>query len=98
MLDSTQLREQGNEEFKKQNFQAAIERYTEAITALTENPSTDTIKTELTKCFSNRCQCHLHLEQYEEAIADATRGTYLMMIDVQHFGTHRSSTRKFSDR
>ena len=64
-----ELREQGNQAFKKGNFQEAIDRYTEAINLLIDGPASD-----LTKCYSNRSQCYINLNQYEEAIEDATRG------------------------
>ena len=63
-------REQGNQAFKQGRYQDAIDRYSEA---LEEIQSTNFDKNELTKCFSNRAQCHLNLQQYEEAIDDATR-------------------------
>jgi len=66
---SDNLREKGNQAFKQGKFQEAIDRYTEAINLLT-----DLQITELTKCYSNRSQCYINLNQYEEAIEDATRG------------------------
>jgi len=66
---SDNLREKGNQAFKQGKFQEAIDRYTEAINLLT-----DLQVTELTKCYSNRSQCYINLNQYEEAIEDATRG------------------------
>ncbi len=66
---SDNLREKGNQAFKQGKFQEAIDRYTEAINLLT-----DIQITELTKCYSNRSQCYINLNQYEEAIEDATRG------------------------
>jgi tetratricopeptide (TPR) repeat protein len=66
---SDNLREKGNQAFKQGKFQEAIDRYTEAINLLT-----DIQVTELTKCYSNRSQCYINLNQYEEAIEDATRG------------------------
>ena len=71
---SEQLREQGNQAFKQGKFQEAIDRYTDALDLLTDQQLSDGIKNELTKCYSNRSQCYLNLNQYEEAIEDATRG------------------------
>ncbi|CAF4808397.1 unnamed protein product, partial [Rotaria socialis] len=33
----------------------------------------DSIKNDLTKCYSNRAQCNINLEQYDDAIEDATK-------------------------
>jgi tetratricopeptide (TPR) repeat protein len=73
---SDNLREKGNQAFKQGKFQEAIDRYTEAINLLT-----DLQVTELTKCYSNRSQCYINLNQYEEAIEDATRGKENKSID-----------------
>ncbi|CAF4391681.1 unnamed protein product, partial [Adineta steineri] len=67
------LREQGNQAFKQGKFQEAIDRYTEALNALVDLQLSETIKNDLTKCYSNRSQCYINLNQYEEAIEDATR-------------------------
>ncbi len=66
----SELREQGNQAFKQGKFQEAIDRYTDALNILIDTQLTD----ELTKCYSNRSQCYINLNQYEEAIEDATRG------------------------
>jgi DnaJ family protein C protein 7 len=71
-----ELREQGNQAFKQGKFQEAIDRYTEAINLLID----DQIN-ELTKCYSNRSQCYINLNQYEEAIEDATRGKEKKIFD-----------------
>lgn len=73
-MNPTELREQGNQAFKQGRFQEAIDRYTDALAALNDAPSSENTKTELTKCYSNRSQCHISLGQYPEAIDDATRG------------------------
>jgi DnaJ family protein C protein 7 len=72
--NSGELREQGNQAFKKGNFQEAIDRYTDALNILTNLQLSDTIKHDLTKCYSNRSQCYINLGQYDDAIEDATRG------------------------
>ena len=69
-----ELREQGNQAFKQGKYQEAIDRYTEALTILLELPLSETAKNDLTKCYSNRSQCYINLNQYEDAIEDATRG------------------------
>ena len=71
---SSESREQGNQAFKQGHFQEAIDRYTDAIDSLKHLQISDTIKNDLTKCFSNRSQCYINLEQYDDAIEDATRG------------------------
>lgn len=71
---STELREQGNQAFKQGKFQDAIDRYTEALNLLSESSIIEGTKNEFTKCYSNRSQCYMNLNQYEEAIEDATRG------------------------
>ena len=73
MLDSIVLREQGNQAFKQGQYQDAIDRYSEALITLQDLSLSESIKNELTKCYSNRSQCYLNLNQYEEAIDDATR-------------------------
>jgi DnaJ family protein C protein 7 len=70
----SELREQGNQAFKQGKFLEAIDRYTEALSLLTDLELTEIIKNELTKCYSNRSQCYINLNQYEDAIEDATRG------------------------
>lgn len=69
-----ELREQGNQAFKQGQFQKAIDHYTEALKLLADLSLSETTKTDLTKCYSNRAQCYINLEQYEDAIEDATRG------------------------
>ena len=78
------LREQGNQAFKQGQYQQAIDRYSEALNALTDLSFSDSIKGDLTKCYSNRSQCYMNLNQYDEAIEDATRGKE--MEKEQHGG------------
>ena len=79
------LREQGNEAFKQSKFQEAIDRYTDALNALNDLQLTEITKNELTKCYSNRSQCYINLNQYEEAIEDATRGEISTEIIILFF-------------
>jgi tetratricopeptide (TPR) repeat protein len=72
--DFSALRERGNQAFKQGHFQEAIDRYTDALNILTTLQLSDTIKNDLTKCYSNRSQCYINLNQYDDAIEDATRG------------------------
>ncbi|CAF1354600.1 unnamed protein product [Rotaria sordida] len=68
-----ELREQGNQAFKQEHFQEAIDRYTDAINILNDQQLNETIKNDFTKCYSNRAQCYINLGQYEDAIEDATK-------------------------
>lgn len=77
MTDANELRDQGNQAFKEGQFQQAIDRYTDALNALQDLQVSDTTKTSLTKCHSNRAQCYINLNQYDDAIEDATRGKFL---------------------
>ncbi|CAF2646097.1 unnamed protein product [Rotaria sp. Silwood2] len=70
---SEEFREQGNQAFKQGHFQEAIDRYTDAINILHDQQLNETIKNDLTKCYSNRSQCYINLGQYDDAIEDATR-------------------------
>lgn len=95
-VTSNELREQGNQAFKQGKYQEAIDRYTEAIQLLANN-QTD----ELTKCLSNRSQCYLNLNQYEEAIDDATRGSiYLFVCSFENsvFSKHWNSHQLIRNR
>jgi DnaJ family protein C protein 7 len=72
--NSNEFREQGNQAFKKGQFQEAIDRYTDALNGLNDLQLSDAVKNDLTKCYSNRSQCYINLNQYDDAIEDATRG------------------------
>ena len=72
--NSNELREQGNQAFKQGQFQQAIDRYTDALDTLNKLQINEEIKSDITKCYSNRSQCYINLEQYDDAIEDATRG------------------------
>ena len=72
--ESNELREKGNQAFKQGQFQEAIDRYTDALNILSNLQLSETIKQDLTKCFSNRSQCYINLDQYDDAVEDATRG------------------------
>lgn len=87
----TTTREQGNQAFKQGNYSEAIDRYTEAINSLLELQLNESNKNDLTKCFSNRSQCYINLNQYEDAIEDATRGREIdknmlsLLLQQRHF-------------
>ncbi|GAA5883651.1 hypothetical protein JCM16303_004746 [Sporobolomyces ruberrimus] len=60
------LKAQGNAYFAKQDWEGAVECYSRSL-ELEEDPiATSTL-------LSNRCACYIHLEQFPEAQADASR-------------------------
>lgn len=83
---STELREQGNQAFKQGKFQDAVDRYTDALNLLLEHSITEGTKIDLTKCYSNRAQCYINLNQYDDAIEDATRGEKVFSVDELKVG------------
>ncbi len=58
--EATDLKLKGNEQFKIKAYEKAVEFYSEAIRVLKDN----------TVIYTNRAQCYIHLNQYEEAIKD----------------------------
>ena len=65
------LKQEGNAEFKSGRYQAAIQKYDEALQV---DPSNKSINSKL---LQNRAQCKLKLKQYDEAIADSERAVSL---------------------
>ncbi|KAF5129679.1 DnaJ subfamily C member 7 [Metarhizium anisopliae] len=65
------MKEEGNVEFKAGRFQAAIEKYSEALQV---DPNNHSINAKL---LQNRAQCKIKLKQYNEAIADAEKAVSL---------------------
>ena len=65
------MKEEGNTAFKASRFQAAIEKYTEALGIDPTNKSMNA------KLLQNRAQCRLKLRQYDEAIADSEKAVSL---------------------
>ncbi|XP_053406876.1 uncharacterized protein LOC128559415 [Mercenaria mercenaria] len=63
LLDPEQLRRIGNDAFKSQKYQDAIQCYTEAITASQSNVDP--------KLFSNRSLAYYRISDYENALRDA---------------------------
>ena len=59
-------KERGNAAFRQGNFEEALESYTAAI-KLSEEPT----------LFSNRSQCLIKLERFEQAAADAKKSISL---------------------
>ncbi len=55
-----ELKLKGNEEFKLENFEKALEFYTQAIQIVRDNPI----------LYTNRAQCYLKLKKYDEVLKD----------------------------
>ncbi|BCS20131.1 protein serine/threonine phosphatase PPT1 [Aspergillus puulaauensis] len=64
---ATALKVQGNKAFVQHEWPAAVDFYTQAIGKYDKEPS----------FFSNRAQCHIKLEAYGFAVADATKALEL---------------------
>ena len=82
------LKEKGNEAFKQMQFKIASNYYTQAIDTVldADKPYEQHTEEELSnlqkilktndclqKCYNNRSQCNLKLENYKEAADDATK-------------------------
>ncbi|PTB66314.1 TPR-like protein [Trichoderma citrinoviride] len=65
------MKEEGNAEFKAGRWQAAIQKYSDALDIDPSNKSMNA------KLLQNRAQCKIKLHQYEEAIADSDRAVSL---------------------
>lgn len=61
--EAEELKRKGNEEFKKQNLEKAIEHYSRAIEL---DPASHVL-------YSNRCACHIIQKNWTTAEADALR-------------------------
>ena len=65
------MKEEGNSAFKSGRYQAAIEKYTEALGIDPTNKGMNA------KLLQNRAQCKLKLKQYDEAISDSEKAVNL---------------------
>ncbi|KAL3437612.1 hypothetical protein BDV09DRAFT_183456 [Aspergillus tetrazonus] len=65
--EATALKVQGNKAFAQHEWPTAVDFYTQAIEKYDKEPS----------FFSNRAQCHIKLEAYGFAVADATKALEL---------------------
>ncbi|KAL7936326.1 hypothetical protein V8C35DRAFT_254669 [Trichoderma chlorosporum] len=65
------MKEEGNTEFKAGRWQAAIQKYSDALDIDPSNKSMNA------KLLQNRAQCKIKLQLYEEAIADSDRAVSL---------------------
>lgn len=63
LAEATELKNKGNDAFKKQDWPAAVEWYTKAIETYDKEPS----------FYTNRAQANIKLESYGFAIADADK-------------------------
>ncbi|TFK52145.1 hypothetical protein OE88DRAFT_1657225 [Heliocybe sulcata] len=67
------LKDEGNSLFARGNYQAALEKYTEAINATTGNDEEDKVAV----LYANRAACRLNLKRYHDAATDAKKATQL---------------------
>jgi len=72
---AAELKQEGNEAMKKQRYDQAEEKYTQALQL---DPLSDEMRVVL---YSNRSQLYLKQRQWEEALSDASRA---LDIDPQH--------------
>ncbi|KAH7117942.1 Metallo-dependent phosphatase-like protein [Dendryphion nanum] len=73
--EATQLKNKGNEAFKKQDWPAAVDFYTKAIELYDKEPS----------FYTNRAQANIKLEAYGFAIADADKAIELDPNNVKAY-------------
>ncbi|KAI1854666.1 hypothetical protein JX266_000784 [Neoarthrinium moseri] len=65
------MKEEGNTDYKAGRWQAAFDKYTQALEVDPTNRGTNS------KLFQNRALCRLRLKQYDEAIADCDKAISL---------------------
>ncbi len=96
-LTEDQLRESGNEAFKRGEFKKASNFYSEVIEKICEanlhtiNPSSESqefirlMKANecLLKAYNNRTQCYLNLEKWASAVEDATKVLHANPTDIK---------------
>lgn len=73
MSDWLTLKNKGNDEYKRQNYQSAIAFYTEAIE---KNPGEDVL-------FSNRALCYSNLKKTRKALFDLEKAVSLNPTNVK---------------
>ena len=74
-MTSLPLKEQGNEAFKKRQYDEALSCYTKAL-----DLSGDIKDTEKANLYKNRAMCYLKVNQHENAVNDATKGMFTVKI------------------
>jgi len=74
MADFAAVKEEGNKHFNECKYGAAAACYTKALSlsSVTENDKAVLLK--------NRAACYLKLDKNNEAIADCTAGSYLLLL------------------
>ena len=94
-----ELKESGNEAFKKGEYGVAVQYYSDAIVSLVSREQSDQeiaaiLKAEdaLQKCYNNRSQCYLKLGKFAKAADDASKGDNL---SSQSFPLDLDSSRAF---
>lgn len=68
MVESLNLKEEGNKLFSASKYNEAIEKYSMAI-SLKDLPDNDQLV-----LFKNRAACFLKLEKFSEAVVDCSKG------------------------
>src|ERR1700761_7909516 len=69
-----ELKEQGNSEYKKQSYNAAINCYSEAIKL---NPDQDVL-------YANRALCHKSLNNFRQALIDIDKALGINPVNVKN--------------
>jgi len=80
LIDPNQLKEAGNEAYKKGNYDDAVDCYTKAI----QNTKDDCPKEKATY-YKNRAQAHLKLENWESVVFDCNKSLDLIPKDPKAF-------------
>ena len=74
-MSSITLKEQGNEAFKKGQYEEALSCYTKAL-----DLSGDIKDSEKANLYKNRAMCYLKVNQHENAVNDSSRGRWQYSI------------------
>ncbi|KAH8673852.1 hypothetical protein BX600DRAFT_509082 [Xylariales sp. PMI_506] len=75
------MKEEGNADYKAGRWQAAFDKYTQALEVDPTNKSTNS------KLYQNRALCRLKLKQYDEAIADCEKA---ITLDPQYMKARKT--------
>lgn len=76
-MNANESIKEGNECFSSNNFNKALNYYTQAINTLPDlNNIEELLKANdlFVQCFRNRSKCNLELREYLESIDDADKG------------------------
>ncbi|XP_032767632.1 protein unc-45 homolog B isoform X3 [Rattus rattus] len=74
--EATQLKEEGNQHFQRQDYKAATKSYSQAL-KLTKD------KALLATLYRNRAACGLKMESYAQAASDASRAIDINSADIK---------------